>query len=185
MKIVRIVVLALALVVFLNCSVGVNAASGTEDRPVLFVDSDRVLSEALVAKDIRAQLDRRRTEMQGAFAHRGEKLRKEEEDLVKQKGILSSEAFEVKVMEFRQAVEAMNKDVETKMSELEVMYGNAIAQVYDKIQKISELQAAEKGASVVLFMSRGQASYVDEKADITEKILETLNKDLSRVSLGN
>ncbi|KJV63828.1 hypothetical protein APHMUC_1011 [Anaplasma phagocytophilum str. ApMUC09] len=65
MKIVRIVVLALALVVFLNCSVGVNAASGTEDRPVLFVDSDRVLSEALVAKDIRAQLDRRRTEMQG------------------------------------------------------------------------------------------------------------------------
>ena len=177
-----------AHIVFFVCSSQGYASEqkpGTEGKIVLFIDADRVMGEALVAKDIRAQVDRRKTELQGVFARRGEKLQKSEEELVKQKGILSSEAFETKVMEFRQSVDTMNRDAEAKMTELEVMYGNALGQVYEKIQQISRLLASDIGAQVVFFTSRAQIAYVDENADITDKVLEVLNKDLSRVSLSD
>ena len=177
-----------ASMIFMVCSTQVHASeanAGVHEKIVLFIDADRIMGEALVAKDIRAQVDRRKTEMQGVFARRGEKLRKSEEELLKQKGILSSEAFETKVLEFRQSVDTMNRDAEAKMTELEVIYGNALGQVYEKIQQISKLFASDVGAQIVFFTSRAQVSYVDENADITDKVLEVLNKDLSRVSLGD
>ncbi|ACZ48937.1 putative outer membrane protein OmpH [Anaplasma centrale str. Israel] len=151
---------------------------------MLFIDSERVLSEALVAKDIRAQLDRRRTELQGTFTRRGEELRKGEEELIKQKSILSSEAFDAKVAEFRKEVDSLNRDAAAKMSELEGMYSGAMEQVYGKIQQISKQLAGKFGATIVLFIPKGQVAYVEGTADISEQVLETLNRDLSRVSMG-
>ncbi|MFV9838759.1 MAG: OmpH family outer membrane protein [Aaplasma endosymbiont of Hyalomma asiaticum] len=177
-----------ASMVFMMCSLQVQAAeeaAGAHEKVVLFIDADRIMGEALVAKDIRAQVDRRKTELQGVFARRGEKLQKSEEELLKQRGILSSEAFETKVLEFRQSVDTMNRDAEAKMTELEVIYGNALGQVYEKIQQISKSFASDSGAQIVFFTSRAQVSYVAEHADVTDKVLEVLNKDLSRVSLGD
>ncbi|MDB1135313.1 OmpH family outer membrane protein [Candidatus Anaplasma sp. TIGMIC] len=181
----RLVTLLFVLLACVGHGVAQAATIETERVGVLYVDSDRILGEALVAKDIRAQIDRRRTELQGTFSRRSEKLHQEEEELIKQKGILSSDAFEAKVMEFRQSVDTMNRDVETKMAELEAMYSNAIGQVYEKIQQISKQVADSEGAAMVLFMTRGQVPFVVSSVDITEKILEILNKDLSRVSLGD
>ncbi|KAF2282090.1 hypothetical protein GH714_042914 [Hevea brasiliensis] len=166
----------------------ISTDAGAEDasvsRPVLFIDSEKVLGEALVAKDIRAQLDRRRTELQSTFSRRGEELRKGEDELIKQKSILSSEAFEVKVAEFRKEVDSLNRDAAAKMSELEGMYSGAMEQVYNKVQQISKRLAGELGATIVFFIPRGQVAYVEDSADISERVLEALNKDLSRVSMG-
>lgn len=152
---------------------------------LLFVDAERVYSEALVAKDIRAQVDRRRTEITGTFTRKGQELQKQEAELLKKKNILSTEAFETKVREFRADVDKVNRDAENKMAELEVMYNNALGQVYEKIQQLTKGIAEEKGAVLVLFMARGQVPYVNDSADVTDKILEILNRDMSRVSLGD
>ncbi|ASI47957.1 hypothetical protein AOV_04110 [Anaplasma ovis str. Haibei] len=168
----------------LLCSSGAGAEDASVSRPVLFIDSEKVLGEALVAKDIRAQLDRRRTELQSTFSRRGEELRKGEDELIKQKSILSSEAFEVKVAEFRKEVDSLNRDAAAKMSELEGMYSGAMEQVYNKVQQISKRLAGELGATIVFFIPRGQVAYVEDSADISERVLEALNKDLSRVSMG-
>ncbi|MGN7661518.1 MAG: OmpH family outer membrane protein [Anaplasma sp.] len=186
----RFLAVSLSLILFFCCAGAEGndlAASPTAPaaRSVLFIDADKILGEALVAKDVRAQLDRKRTELQGTFVLRGEELRKSENELMKQKSILSSEAFDAKVTEFRKEVDALNRDAATKTSELEGMYGNAMGQVHDKIQQIAKNLAAELGATIVLFMPRNQAVYVYAGADISEKVLETLNRDLSRVSMGD
>ncbi|MGN7678284.1 MAG: OmpH family outer membrane protein [Anaplasma sp.] len=186
----RFFAISLSLILFFCCA----GAEGNDletppataaTKPVLFIDADKILGEALVAKNVRAQLDRKRTELQGIFTRRGEELRKSENELMKQKSILSSEAFDAKVAEFRKEVDALNRDAATKTSELEGMYGNAMGQVHDKIQQIAKSLAGELGATIVLFMPRNQAAYVDAEADISEKVLETLNRDLSRVSMGD
>lgn len=163
---------------------GTEAADGRTEA-LLFVDAERVYGEALVAKDIRAQVDRRKKEITGAFTRKAQELQKEEAELIKKKNILSTEAFEKKATEFRTEVEKVNRDAESKMSELEVMYNNALGQVYEKIQQTTKMIAEAAGAQIVLFMARGQAPYVSESADVTDKVLEILNKDMSRVSLGD
>lgn len=182
MKVCRFLSVVFSLAVLVYCFGVTSAVAGT--RSVLFIDADKILGEALVAKDIRSQLDRRRAELQGSFSSREERLRREEEDLIKQKSILSSEAFEAKVAEFKKSVESLNRDASVRMSELEGMFSNAMGQVYEKIQQISKRIAEENSSEIVLFMSKGQASYINSDADISEKVLEILNKDLSRVSLS-
>ncbi|WP_236822814.1 OmpH family outer membrane protein [Anaplasma platys] len=171
------------MILVLNSTSGHSVENGS--RYLLFVDAERVYGEALVAKDIRAQVDRRRTEITGAFSRKGQELQKQEAELIKKKNILSTEAFEKKVAEFRAEVEKVNRDAEGKMSELELMYNNALGQVYEKIQQVTKSIAEDAGAGLVLFMARGQAPYVSDSADVTDKVLEILNKDMSRVSLGD
>ncbi|MCU7611273.1 OmpH/Skp family outer membrane protein [Anaplasma capra] len=181
----RFLTVFLSLIGFLCSSGAVADTTAVAGKFVLFIDSDKVMNEALVTKDIRAQLDRRRKELQGTFSRKGEELRKGEDELMKQKSILSSEAFDAKVAEFRKEVDSLNRDAATKMSELESIYSGAMEQVYNKIQQISKNLAGELGATIVLFMPRSKAVYVEAGSDISDKVLETLNKDLSRVSMGD
>ncbi|MGN7618798.1 MAG: OmpH family outer membrane protein [Ehrlichia sp.] len=149
-----------------------------------FVDRDMIMSDASSVKSIRAQLDDKRTALQKDFAEREEQLHKLEEELGKQKSILSSEAFEKKVADFKAKVSNLQQDISVKGSELENMYMNAMEIVYNKIKNISTKIAKENNIDVVLFlMRRNQVLYATDGIDFSNEVLERLNKELPSVEI--
>ncbi|QXK91627.1 OmpH family outer membrane protein [Neoehrlichia mikurensis] len=155
----------------------------TDNKSILFVNRDKIMTEALVMKDIRSQIDARRSDLQKEFSNREESLHKDEDELAKQKSILSSEAFNAKVSEFKKKVDDLQKDITNKRSELENMYISSIEQVHDKIKQISEDIAKTSNTNIVLFLMDNQVLFYDSNIDISNQVLSKLNKELSRVDI--
>ncbi|KJV69461.1 OmpH/Skp family outer membrane protein [Candidatus Neoehrlichia procyonis] len=158
-------------------------AFAIDNKSMVFVNRDKIMTEALVVKDIRNQIDTRRSDLQKEFSHREENLHKDEDELAKQKSILSSEAFNAKVNEFKKKVEDLQKDITNKRSELENMYMSSMEQVYSKIKQISEDIAQKDNISLVLFLMDNQVLFYDSSIDISSQVLNVLNKELSRVDI--
>ncbi|ABD44672.1 outer membrane protein, OmpH family [Ehrlichia chaffeensis str. Arkansas] len=174
--------LAIFILLFgLSCQA---SAKNDQNIPVAFIDRDLIISEALAVKSIRTQLDNKREELQKDFSAREEELHKIEEDLSKQKAILSSEAFEKKVADFKIKVSNLQQDISVKGSELENMYMNAMEMVYNKIKNISAKIAKERSISLVLFlMKKNQVFYAADNIDFSNEVLEMLNKELPNIEI--
>ena len=165
----------------LNCQA---LAKDDQNIHVAFIDRDLIISEALSVKSIRTQLDDKKAELQKSFGAREEELHKIEEDLGKQKAILSAEAFEKKVEDFKIKVSNLQQDISVKGSELENMYMNAMELVYSKIRNISAKIAKERNVSLVLFlMKKNQVFYAANGIDFSSEVLERLNKELPNIEI--
>ncbi len=156
---------------------GANAA----EIKVAVINIQKILSEASAAKDLQAQLEKKRVEYQGQIKAKEEKLKKEEAELVKQKNVLTKEAFEQKQKDFVNEINDVRKDVQDKRVKLDSAYKQALGTINNSMQDIINDLAAEKGFNLA-FPASGLI-YAPKEFDITDEVLKKLNEKLPKVSL--
>ena len=141
---------------------------------ILVVDIPNVLSRSKAAQDIQKQLEEQRRSYQSQIASQEEKLRSAQVELDRQRGVLSADAFEKKQKEFRDQIASVQKGVQEKKGTLEGGFNQSMGELRKAVVTVVAEIAKERKATLVL--ANQQVVLVEKTLDITDEVLEKLNK---------
>lgn len=147
---------------------------------VIVVDTNRIQRDAAAGKAIVAQREKYQQTFNGEFEAARKRLQKEELELSKQKAILGQQAFEERVRAFNEEVALFQRRYQSALRALE----KSTAAAHNELQKAtieatSEV-ASEMGAGLVVH--KQNVFLHDERMDVTDKVIERVNKRLPSVN---
>lgn len=172
----------LALLIIISARVGEAAVPYAPQAKMAIIDVQAVLDNSLAVKDIRKTIDAISEQLHREMSTKELQLKKAEEDLVKQRGRIKPSLYEEEARRFDTLVSDAQHDLQQKKLRLEKAHATAIAQVHEVMMRlISELAKAE-GYSLVL--PNSQILYMDSELDITSRVAELLNKELSSMKVS-
>lgn len=146
---------------------------------VAVIDIQVVMRDSSAAKDVRVQRDKYLQTYQADFSKDEEKLRQADQELSRQRSVLTAEAFAEKRQGFEQQVAAFQRKVQGRRRGLDRAYNTAMSQLQDALIKVTDELAQEKGANLILLKS--QTFLLDPKMEITAAAIERLNKKMPSV----
>lgn len=157
-----------------------NAGSALSSPVVIVVDTNRIQRDTLAGKAIVAQREKFQQGFQSEFEASRKQLQQAEVDLAKQKGLMTSQAFEDRARAFNEEVAAFQRRYQAAIRALE----KSTAAAHSELQKVtiettSEV-ASELGAGLVLH--KQNVFLHDERMDVTDKVIERINKRLPTVN---
>ena len=141
---------------------------------IVYLDLDYILSNSNKGKEILLALDKKNTENMNIIKSKEEILKNEEEDLIKQKNIISSEAYNEKVKnlqnkikifrsEKNQLVKEFKKNRESKINDFIKIVDNILGEYV----KVNSIDLVLNKKDIIM----GKNSY-----NITQEILKKVNE---------
>src|SRR5687768_2645286 len=144
-------------------------AAHAESNMIASVNIQKIMSDSTAAKSVREQLDSKMKAMQSDLSKKDEALKKEHQQIDKQRGVLSKQAFEEKTRAFGNKVTEAQKEVQSKKAMLDNAFERAINEIQKTVSDIIAEIAKDKG--FVVAMPTSQILYADPKLDITSEVL--------------
>ena len=145
------------------------------------VDVESILEHSLAIKHVKKSINEISDKIQRELTEKEINIKSIEAELIKERGVLSEEKFNLKVLDFNKKVSQTQKEIQSKKSALEEAHSKAIAQVHKStIEVITEL-AKQHGFNIVLPSS--QVLFVDSDMNITLEVITKLNERLSIVDI--
>ena len=171
------------LIAMLTLSAIVAGASAQEipTARIAVVDYQRLLRDSSAAIDIRAQIERQRMAYQEQITAQEQELRIANDELTRQRTILSPEAFALKRREFEESVAEAQKFAQTRKRELDQAYDYGIRRVREAVAEIIAELAKERGFNLVF--TRQQILYVEPALNISDEIILRLNERFPKVAV--
>jgi outer membrane protein len=163
------------------------AASGTFElppagTPIVVTDVVKILREAQAVQGIRTQIERQRNAYQAELQKQESELRNADQELAKQRALLSPEAFAQKRRELEKRVSDAQQSVQDRRRNLDTGFNAAMQKVNDAmVQVIGEI-VQEKNYQIVL--TKTQVVIVQTALDITPEVLRRLNRKLPSVTVS-
>ncbi len=152
------------------------------DAPTIAtVNYQMLMSSSTAAKSAHEQIETKVKSMQSEISKKDETFQKEHQEIEKQHNVLSKEAFTEKTRSFTEKVTNAQKEVQSKRAMLDAASERAGAEIQKTITDIIADMAKEKG--FIIAMPTSQILYADSKLDITNEVLERLNKKLPKVDV--
>lgn len=179
---VRSPILALALGTLLASAPIRAEAAGVPAPVIVVVDLQEIQREASAYKSIQQQLDAQREVYQNDISGQEEKLRSAEQELARQRAILSPEAFAQKRQEFESQVVEVQRSVQARMRVLDQARNDAVNEVQATLFQILAEVAGEEEANLVL--AKQQALLVAKSLELTQAVMERLNERLPSVKVS-
>lgn len=149
---------------------------------IAVVNIQKIMQDSKAAKAIRSQVKSKQKSFQAELDSKEDALQKEDQELAKQRSVLSQEAFEKKYRAFRKKAADAQKEVRAKRSKLDQGFNKALASVQQKVGEIVATICKEKGADVAI--SASQALYANPALDITDEVLKRLDSQMPNVSVS-
>ncbi len=171
-----------ALAVAATAAVPADAAAQEHpETKAAILDFQRILRESAASVDIRAQIERQRQIYQEEITKQEQELRTLDQELWRQRAILSTEAFAQKRREFEERVAEVQQGAQTRKRELDKAYDYGLKQVQGALNEIISELAGQRGFNLVL--PRQQVVFSDATLNISDEILVRLNERLPKVAV--
>ena len=184
--------LALLAVVLLMAATSCNnkpaeapkTAGGTalENLKIRYIDEDSIMANYNLAKDINEAMLRRQNQFDAAQKQRGNEISKfgnAMQQKYQNNQYLSEEAFNAD----QAKLQKMQADAENYLASLQQSIQNELnqsqIQLLDSIDNFMKDYAKKKGFDMVL--RKSATLYIDEKYDVTDEVIEGLNKRYNKV----
>lgn len=151
------------------------------DEKIAVVDTRKVIESSVAYSDISSQIQKKNDEFRDEIQKEETSLKKQYQDLETKKNALSQEAIDKKNEAISKEVAELQKRSYNQHSSLEGAYRNATQVVVDKTMDLVKKQAEKNKYSVVI--EKAAAIYYDEKLEISDIVLEELNKALPKVEV--
>lgn len=176
MKTFRMVIIAAALVGFAPAAMAQDAA-GT----IAVVNIQQIMKDSTAAQNVREQLEGKQKSFQSELTKKEDALQKEDQELGKQRSVLSKDAFESKVRTFRSKATDVQKEVQSKKALLDSAFERALNEIQKAVTEIIADMSKEKG--FVIAIPTSQILYADDKLNITDEVLKRLNQKLPKLDV--
>ena len=178
-RIVAAAVLTLGIVAMMSTDI---AAQATTPTHVAVVNYQRLMRDSIAAQNVREQIELQRQAYQGEINKREQELRETDQELVRQRAILSPDAFAQKRREFETQVAAVQRAVQTRTQELDKARAYGLQQVQKTVGLIVAELAQERGIELVL-LQQGQIVFAEKALNISDEVLKRLNERLTTVEV--
>lgn len=150
--------------------------------PIAVLDMPRVLHTSDAGRSADKQLGELRAKYQAEIAHTEASLRAENEELNRQRSILSPAAFEKKRGAFDARVQASQRLMQTRSAEFDAATHQAQNQILNVVLKIVTDIMRDRHIELVIDRSQMVASV--SNIEITSEVLADLNKDLPSIKVS-
>lgn len=173
--------LLVALVLSLGLS-ALNPALSAEPQVIAILDMERILRESKAAKTLRTEVDKRRTTFQAELQNQENALRAADQELARQRAVLSAEAFAAKRKELQDQAAGLQQDFLKRQNEMEQLFGRGIGQVRDALAEVAREIASEQ--SIDLILLKATIVLATRDLDITDEALKRLDEKLPSISVS-
>jgi outer membrane protein len=146
------------------------------------IDYQKILRDSKAARSIRDQVEARRKAYQEEIGKQEQDLRAQDQALVKQRTVLSPDAFGAKRREFEQQVAEVQKNVQARRRQLDEVTAVALGEVREAIIQVVSQLAEAKGFNVVVPSST--VLVFSPRIDITQDVLQLLDERLPDVKVA-
>lgn len=159
-----------------------GAAHAQEAGKIAVVDVQFLISNSKAGKSIRNQLEKQRNAYRSQIEKQESDLRNAEKELVSQQTTLSKEQFMDKRKAFQEKVMSAQRSVQQRRMSFDKAYTSAMEKLREHIVKIVADAAGKNKVSLVL--NRQEVVLVEEKMDMTQQILKTLDQTVSSIPVN-
>jgi Skp family chaperone for outer membrane proteins len=150
--------------------------------PLGVLDVQAILREAAAVKDIRGQITKYGTDFEKEIEKKRGDLRKANQELARQRTILSPETFAEKRREFEQQVVKVQRLVQKRQRELDKSRKIAMDTVNKAYIEIVAKLADERNLAIII--RKNQTAYSVGTLDLTKTVLDLLNNKLPKVKIA-
>jgi len=151
-------------------------AKGSPYVNVAIIDIVEIRRASKVVKNITKQIDAYRTKFQEEIKKEEAELRKSNQELSRQRTILSPEAFAEERRKFEQRLVEVQRKVQERRQTLDRAFNNAMRAVENKLSKIVTRLAEKK--KLGLIFRRDQTVLAVDELSITKDALVILDKEM-------
>jgi len=173
-------VIVLALLT-LQVASPIARAQNIEPAVIAVVEIQAIMGDAVAAKSIKAQIEGKRSQYQVEISSEEARLRELEQELARQRSVLSPEAYAKRRREFEGDVAAVQRIVVDRRRELDQAYAGGVRQLQIEISNIIAEIAAERGITLVI--PEVQTLFVDKNLRISREVLRRLDERLPDLTL--
>ena len=152
------------------------------DLNIAYVDLDKIINQSTAGKKIIKQIESLNSNNTKKFKKKENKLIEEEKNIIKQENILSKKDYEIKVKNLQKKVINFRNDIKVSRKNLDKKRIDATSKLLKVLNPIFSEYSSKNSISLII-----QKKYiVIGKADleITDKILELLNKKIKTIELN-
>ena len=151
------------------------------EENVVYIDMKHILNNSTAGKGAQDFLQKSFKEKQKKYADMEKKLKKEEDDLLGQKTVLSKEDFTKKMNDLRKNVIDYQAERRAALEKISQQKADARSALLKKLDPILTSYIKENNISVIL--DKKNILLGNAELDVTEIITEKLNKELPSISL--
>ncbi len=174
---------AVLLAAFLWMAIHSGLGAQEPNSPVFaIIDVQRVFSESIAVKALSRDIEERKAQYQGELRKKEEALRKADQELARQRSILSAEVYAQKRGELERKVATHQREARKRKRGLEQLFARGMSKVRNELAKIAQEIAEERGLDLIL--SKASVVIVKPKFEITKEAVSRLNARLPEVPLA-
>ena len=162
--------IAISIVILLNISLA-NA-----EEQIVYLDLDNIVSSTKAGKSIISNLEKSKKSTLAKFEKKEKELKKIENDINKQKNILSEEELKKKLVEFRKEINIFQTDRQKVINEFNKKKVEEFNNFFKKITPIIQSYVSEKNIDIVL--DRKNIFVASKKKDITQEIIKLIDSKI-------
>ena len=162
---------------------GSVAIGETQSRTIKLgvVDLNEITRKSLMSKDIARQIDSKRRAFRDEIKNEEEKLRSDNDELQKQRVLLSPEALQEKFRALQQRQTALQRKVRQRNQEF-IRLRSFATREFEK-ERVKAVMDVTKKHKFTLVIRRREVVVRADFLDITGLVLETLNKRKSKFNI--
>lgn len=153
-----------------------SAAAVAASPKIAVVDLQRVLEESIVGKASKANLDKSMKEAKARLEIERIKMEQMQQELQKQKSLLSAEAWSNRRMAFMKAERDFQRQVADSQEELQARTAQNVQKIMDQVTRIAAEIAADKGFDFVIEKDVRFVLYADSGIDVSKEVISALDK---------
>jgi outer membrane protein len=148
---------------------------------IAVIDFGIILQNSAAARSVREQVDKQSQAYQSEFNKRETDLRNNEQDLVRQRSVLSADAFADKRRQLEASVADFQRQTNARKDQLQQAFDGGMREVQTNAAQILAQVKVER--SVNLVFHANALALNDDNLDLTSEVLQQLDKKLPRVAV--
>ena len=165
-------------------SLGIDSGQAQEKEPlkrfiVAVVDMNAVLGNSSATQSISKQMESKRKLYQEEIQKEEKTLREGNQELARQRAILSPEAFRKEQAKFEERFVAAQRKMQDRKNSLEKARATAMNKVGEAVKEV--ITKIVKDNDITLLLRKEQTVFSDKALNITSAVIAELNKALPKV----
>tara|TARA_B100000945_G_scaffold199658_1_gene160526 strand:- start:249 stop:764 length:516 start_codon:yes stop_codon:yes gene_type:complete len=148
---------------------------------VVYVDIDYIMANSKVGKSLNSQIEKTHKNNISFFEKKEKELKKNEQDIIKQKNIIDKSEFQKKINELRNQASEYRKLRKEKIDKVTKQRLTATGKIIKELKPILAQYADQNSISIII--QKKNIIIGKSNLDITPQILSLLDKKISKIKL--
>jgi len=153
-----------------------NTSLSHGEEQIVYLDLDTIVGKTKAGKLIINNLEKSKKSTLAKFEKKEKELKKIENDINKQKNILSEEELKKKLIEFRKEINIFQKNRQNVINDFNKKKVEEFNNFFKKITPIIQSYVSEKNIDIVL--DRKNVFVASKKKDITQEIIKLIDSKI-------